>query len=139
MTCHQKKALEIQWHVESDCFKFNVNLKDQPATRRGILSTVASLQNIADLPPERVDSSPPFTYCDMDCFGPFLIKQGRRVHKRYGLLFTCFFSRAVHIEILDDMSTDAFINGLRCFITIHGQFVRLNVTKEATLWEPIMN
>ncbi|KAJ8369493.1 hypothetical protein SKAU_G00095210 [Synaphobranchus kaupii] len=39
-------------------------------------------QRMADLPPERVDPSPPFTYCGMDCFGPFLVRQGRKVNKR---------------------------------------------------------
>lgn len=29
-------------------------------------------------------------------------------------------SRAIHIEMLDDMSTDCFINELRCFIAIRG-------------------
>ena len=77
-------------------------------------------QRMADLPPERLDPSPPFTYCGMDCFGPFYTKKGRRVCKRYGLLFTCFSSRAIHIEMLEDMSTDSFINGLRCFIAIRG-------------------
>ncbi len=77
-------------------------------------------QRMADLPSERTNPSPPFTYCGMDCFGPFVTKQGRKVHKRYGLLFTCFSSRAIHIEMLDDMSTDAFINGLRCFIALRG-------------------
>lgn len=71
---------------------------------------------MADLPPERVDPTSPFTYCGMDCFGPFHTKQGRKVHKRYSLLFTCLFS----VEMLDDMSTDAFINGLRCFIAVRG-------------------
>lgn len=32
-----------QWNIEHDCFGFSTNLKDQPSTRRGILSTVASL------------------------------------------------------------------------------------------------
>lgn len=77
-------------------------------------------QKMADLPSQRLDPSPPFTYCGMDCFGPFLTKQARKVHKRYGLLFTCLCCRAVHIEMLDDMTTDAFINGLRCFIAIRG-------------------
>ena len=77
-------------------------------------------QRMADLPSERVDPSPPFTYCGMDCFGPLFTKQGRKVQKRYGLLFTCFCCRAIHIEMLDDMSTDAFINGLRCFIALRG-------------------
>ena len=75
---------------------------------------------MADLPSERVDPSPPFTYCGMDCFGPFFTKQGRKEQKRYGLIFTCLCCRAIHIEMLDDMSTDAFINGLRCFIAIRG-------------------
>ncbi|XP_051792767.1 uncharacterized protein LOC127530320 [Acanthochromis polyacanthus] len=77
-------------------------------------------QRMADLPLERVDPSPPFTYCGIDCFGPFHTKEGRKMHKRYGLLLTCLCCRAVHIEMLTDMSTDAFINGLRSFIAIRG-------------------
>lgn len=65
---------------------------------------------------ECVEPSSPFTHCGMDCFGPFPTKQGRR----YGLLFTCLYCRAIHIEMLDDVSTDAFINGLRCFIALRG-------------------
>ncbi|KAK0154148.1 hypothetical protein N1851_003772 [Merluccius polli] len=38
-----ERALGIQWDVESDHFRLSVSLKDQPATCRGILSTVASL------------------------------------------------------------------------------------------------
>ncbi|XP_047243901.1 uncharacterized protein LOC124881947 [Girardinichthys multiradiatus] len=77
-------------------------------------------QKMSDLPTQRLDPSPPFTFCGMDCFGPFLTKRARKVHKRYGLLFTCLCCRAVHIEMLDDMTTDAFINGLRCFIAMRG-------------------
>ncbi|XP_053186963.1 uncharacterized protein LOC128370707 [Scomber japonicus] len=36
-------ALGIQWLIESDSFSFNINLKDKPDTRRGILSVIASL------------------------------------------------------------------------------------------------
>ena len=36
------------------------------------------------------------------------------------MLFTCFCSRAIHIEMLEDLSTDTFINGLRCFIALRG-------------------
>ena len=77
-------------------------------------------QKMADLPEERVTPSPPFTYVGMDCFGPFFVKQGRKTLKRYGLLFTCFCSRGIHVEMLDDMTTDAFINALRCFVSIRG-------------------
>ena len=75
---------------------------------------------MSDLPVARVEPSPPFTYCGIDCFGPFVTTEGRKHHKRYGLLFTCFCSRPIHIEILEDLSTDGFINGLRCFIAVRG-------------------
>ena len=77
-------------------------------------------QKMADLPEDRVEPSAPFTYCGVDCFGPFHVKEGRREHKRYGLLFTCMASRAIHIEMLDNMTTDSFINALRCFIALRG-------------------
>ena len=77
-------------------------------------------QRMADLPKERIEESPPFTYVGLDCFGPFITKDGRRTAKRYGLLVTCFSTRAVHIEYLDNMTSDAFINALRCVIAIRG-------------------
>ena len=36
------------------------------------------------------------------------------------MLITCMASRAIHIEMLEDMSTDAFINALRCFMALRG-------------------
>ena len=55
-------------------------------------------QKMADLPKERLVSAPPFTYCGVDLFGPCFIKDGRKELKRYGVLFTCLASRAVHLE-----------------------------------------
>ena len=77
-------------------------------------------QKMANLPLDRIEPSPPFTYCGMDCFGPFMIKEGRREMKKYAVIFTCMNSRAVHIEVLDDMTTDALLNALRCFIAMIG-------------------
>ena len=77
-------------------------------------------QLMSNLPEDRTASEGPFVYVGMDCFGPFVIKRGRSDIKRYGLIFTCLSTRAVHIEALDDMTTDAFINSLRCFIAIRG-------------------
>ncbi|XP_067947248.1 uncharacterized protein [Watersipora subatra] len=77
-------------------------------------------QLMADLPQERVDPAPPFSHIGMDCFGPFHIKDKRTELKKYGLILTCLYSRAIHIETLDDLSADALINALRCFICIRG-------------------
>ena len=38
-----ERALGVHWCVESDTFRFRITLKDQPLTRRGILSTVSSV------------------------------------------------------------------------------------------------
>ena len=38
-----ERALGIQWCVESDTLQFRIELKDQPLTRRGVLSTVSSV------------------------------------------------------------------------------------------------
>ena len=80
-----------------------------------------SEQKMADLPDERVTPSPPFTHCGCDMVGPFIIKEGRKELKRYGCLFTCMSSRAVHIECTSDLSADTFIQALRRFIGRRGK------------------
>ncbi|XP_055958550.1 uncharacterized protein LOC130013685 [Patella vulgata] len=82
-------------------------------------------QKMSDLPEDRLETAPPFSYCGMDCFGPWYVKEGRKEIKRYGLLFVCMASRAIHIETLNDLSTDAFINGLRRFQCIRGPIRQL--------------
>ncbi|XP_031549049.1 uncharacterized protein LOC116286634 [Actinia tenebrosa] len=78
-------------------------------------------QKMSDLPSERVDPSPPFTYSGMDVFGPFMVKEGRKELKRWGLIFTCLASRAIHLETLNTMSLESFINALRRFIARRGK------------------
>ena len=77
-------------------------------------------QKMADLPSDRLHPAPPFTYCAVDYFGPWYIKEGRKVLKRYGVLFTCLASRAVHLEVAKTLETDSFINVLRCFLARRG-------------------
>ena len=57
----------------------------------------------------------------MYLFGPFYVKTGRKQQKRYGVLFTCLASRAVHIEICESLDTSSFINALRRFQARRGQ------------------
>ena len=66
-------------------------------------------QQIADLPKDRISEEPPFSYCGIDMFGPFTVKDGRNEKKRYGGLFTCLSSRAEHIEVTHSVTTDSFI------------------------------
>ena len=77
-------------------------------------------QKMADLPWNRTTTEPPFTYCGADVFGPMYVKEGRKEVKRYGVVFTCFSLRAVHIELLATMETDSFIQSLRRLIGRRG-------------------
>ena len=78
-------------------------------------------QKMADLPLERTMEVAPFTYCGVDVFGHFLIKEGRKVYKRWCGLFTCFSCRAIHLEVLYKMDTDSCISALRRFIATRGR------------------
>ena len=82
-------------------------------------------QKMSDLPPERLTPSPPFTYTGMDVFGPFYIKEGRKELKQWGLIFTCLASRTIHLETLNPMTTDSFLNALRHFLSRRGKVCQL--------------
>ena len=82
-------------------------------------------QKMSDLPKDRLEPAPPFTYSSVDFFGPFYVKEGRKEQKRYGVLFTCMASRAIHIEIANSMDTSSFINAYRRFIGRRGPVTQL--------------
>ena len=65
---------------------------------------------MADLPNDRLEPAPPFTYSAVDYFGPWYVKEGRRELKRYGVLFTCMLSRAIHLKVAHTLNTDSFCN-----------------------------
>ena len=75
---------------------------------------------MADLPCDRVEEAPPFTFSAVDVFGPYHVKSGRKSVKRYAVLFTCLYCRAIHIEVANSLSTDSFINAFRRFVSIRG-------------------
>lgn len=57
----------------------------------------------------------------MDCFGPFTVKVGRRHEKRWGILFKCLTTPAVHVDVLSSMDSDSFLMALRRFIARRGK------------------
>ena len=54
-------------------------------------------------------------------FGPFLVKEGRKELKRYGCIFTCLASRAVHLETTTKLDTDTLILAIRRFVDRRGE------------------
>ncbi|XP_052758002.1 uncharacterized protein LOC128202280 [Galleria mellonella] len=76
---------------------------------------------MGDLPAARVaHHKRPFSFTGLDYFGPLQVAVGRRREKRYVALFTCLVTRAVHLELVHSLSTDAAIMSLRRFIGRRG-------------------
>ena len=83
-------------------------------------------QQMASLPKCRLTAyEPPFSFTDMDLFGPIYVKHGRRTAKRWCCLFTCLTTRSVHLEVVNSMDTDEFIMCLRRFINLRGDVKEL--------------
>ena len=70
-------------------------------------------QKMSDLLEEQLIEQPPFSYCGVDMFGPFLVKESRKIHKHYGAMFTYLCSRAAHIETTNSMTTTALFKNSR--------------------------
>uniref|UniRef100_UPI00143C2251 uncharacterized protein LOC117157547 n=1 Tax=Bombus vancouverensis nearcticus TaxID=2705178 RepID=UPI00143C2251 len=79
---------------------------------------------MGNLPEARVTESRPFTNVGVDYCGPFHIKEkrdrNRRQIKVYVAIFVCLAIKAVHIELVDDLTSEAFIAALRRFIARRG-------------------
>lgn len=85
-------------------------------------NATAGEQRMADLPSERlIPDQPPFTFVGVDYFGPVLVKHKLSYVKRYGCIFTCLTTRAIHIEIAHSLDTDSFISAMRRFIARRGR------------------
>ena len=70
---------------------------------------------MGNLPKDRLVSSRPFQIIGVDFAGPiptFLKIRGKVPYKSYIAVFICFSTKAVHLECVSDLSSDAFIAAL---------------------------
>ena len=72
---------------------------------------------MGDLPPERITPDRPFVNVGVDYAGPFYIKYGYvrkpTIVKAYACIFVSLSTKAVHLELVSDLTSDAFIACLR--------------------------
>ena len=78
-----------------------------------------------NLPHFRVDQDPPFTHVGIDFAGPLIVKgeshvQNKGEIKCYVCLFTCASTRAVHLELVEDLTVESFIRAFRRFCARRG-------------------
>ena len=77
---------------------------------------------MCNLPAFHLDySQPPFTHTGVDFLGTLFIKQRQSRLKRWGCLFVGMVTRAIHLELVEAMDTDSFINTLQRFINRRGR------------------
>ena len=80
-------------------------------------------QIMAPLPAARLNPSPSWSHTSLDLFGPFTTRgevQKRTRGKAFGLVLTCLVSRALHLDLIVDYSTDAFLQAFRRFMSLRG-------------------
>ena len=79
---------------------------------------------MGDLPSPRVVATRPFLHTGVDFGGPFLVKEsfGRssKSWKTYLCLFVCLPTKATHLELVSNLTSDAFIAALERFISRRG-------------------
>jgi hypothetical protein len=81
-----------------------------------------SCQKMSNLPADRViPGEPPFSRVGVDYFGPLMVKRARSQEKRYGCLFTCLATRAIHLEVAFSLDTDSFLRALERFTSRRGR------------------
>lgn len=80
---------------------------------------------MGNLPAERLAPSFPFAVSGVDYFGPVFVLnrkgKGAKLIKAYVSLFICFATRAIHLELVGDLSTDAYLLALKRFISRRGK------------------
>ncbi|XP_053956247.1 uncharacterized protein LOC128861894 [Anastrepha ludens] len=81
-------------------------------------------QQMASLPRHRVQAARPFIASGVDYCGPFNLrigtKRSRTTVKTYLAIFVCTATKAVHIEVADDLSTQAFLDVFTRFVSRRG-------------------
>lgn len=85
-------------------------------------------QVMAPLHESRLPPAPVFHSTAVDLFGPIRIKdtvKGRVQKDVYGVLFCCTVTSAIHLEVAEDYSCDAFLLCLRRFVNLRGTPARI--------------
>ncbi|XP_043862234.1 uncharacterized protein LOC122756482 [Drosophila santomea] len=80
-------------------------------------------QLMGQLPKKRITPSRPFSRCGIDFCGPinvYLRIRGKLPTKAYLAVFVCFATKAIHVEVVSDLTTDSFIASLKRFIARRG-------------------
>ena len=81
-------------------------------------------QQMGQLPSDRIQPNPPFSISGVDYAGPISIigrrMRGAKPSKGYIALFVCFSTKAVHMEVVSELTTAAFLAAFTRFSSRYG-------------------
>lgn len=84
---------------------------------------------MGSLPKNRVQFSNPFEHSGVDYAGPIVTKcypgRCKKFQKSYIALFVCLCTKALHLEVVSDLSSQAFLAAYRRFVGRRGRFHKL--------------
>ncbi|XP_022792234.1 uncharacterized protein LOC111331393 [Stylophora pistillata] len=88
------------------------------------------------LPEFRVKEEPPFTYVGIDFVGPLYVKSLNSPQQKVWIcLYTCCVTRAIHLDLVPDLTTNAFLRSFRRFTARRGR-LSLVVTDNGRTFKP---
>ncbi|XP_017875054.1 uncharacterized protein LOC108621956 [Ceratina calcarata] len=86
-------------------------------------------QLMGQLPAARVTPQRAFLSTGVDYAGPILLRtsagRGHKAYKGYISLFICLATRAIHLEVVSDMSASSFLAAFRRFVSRRGRCTTL--------------
>ncbi|GFY40423.1 uncharacterized protein TNIN_71421 [Trichonephila inaurata madagascariensis] len=68
------------------------------------------------IPSDCINQTPAFSVCGLDFAGPLYVNNFGELQKSYIVLFTCGVTRALHLEMVSDMTTNSFLLAFRRFL-----------------------
>ncbi|XP_055585496.1 uncharacterized protein LOC129738335 [Uranotaenia lowii] len=115
--CNNSPTFELARKIVRRCV---ICFRSNPTTTNQIM---------APLPSVRLKPARAFTYSGMDYCGPFFVRllfgKGASV-KVYVAMFVCLVVKAVHLEVVADLSTVACINAVKRFVGSRGRVLELH-------------
>jgi len=92
-------------------------------------SPIPHQQIMGQLPLARVNPIRPFYNTGVDYCGPFAIRdrvrKNSKRYKAYVAVFVCMVTKAIHLELVEDITSAAFIGALKRFISRRGKVVNM--------------
>ncbi|XP_050302472.1 uncharacterized protein LOC126740480 [Anthonomus grandis grandis] len=80
---------------------------------------------MSDIPKVRISQVKPFSQCGVDYMGPIPLTMSRRrgvqSQKGYICLFVCMVTKALHLEVASDLSSECFLAAFRRFVSRRGR------------------